>query len=364
MNIIKRLNEKGDKITFYYDYGRGKGQRPSTGVFIYTNPKTLLEKKHNKEALAIIKVKQAESIIERQAIGTGYIPNHKFKENFLDYYEEYVKKNKRDGNRHLEGSFKNFKLFITKDTVHPMEINENLCASFRRHLLDNFNGETPSDYFSHFKRVLQAATADHYYKTSPAEKIAARRNPSTTLKDFLEAEEFLELIYTPCPDEQVGLGYTFGCYTGLRWVDVEAMKWSDLNGNKLTTRIIQAKTGQPVVLTLHPVALAILKKNFAITYKEGKDQPIFCLPSKRTVGIVMDKWVARTNIKKKIRPSSARLTFAILLKDENVDDPTIAALLGHTTTEQVQKIYKRHRPKNEEATIALLPSKKELPFFF
>jgi hypothetical protein len=36
MNIIKRPNRKGDKITFYYDYGRGKGQRPSTGIFIYT----------------------------------------------------------------------------------------------------------------------------------------------------------------------------------------------------------------------------------------------------------------------------------------------------------------------------------------
>jgi hypothetical protein len=35
MNISKRQNSKGDKITFYYDYGRGSGQRPSTGVFIY-----------------------------------------------------------------------------------------------------------------------------------------------------------------------------------------------------------------------------------------------------------------------------------------------------------------------------------------
>jgi len=32
MNILKRQNSKGDKINFYYDYGRGAGQRPSTGV--------------------------------------------------------------------------------------------------------------------------------------------------------------------------------------------------------------------------------------------------------------------------------------------------------------------------------------------
>lgn len=51
----------------------------------------------------------------------------------------------------------------------------------------------------------------------------------------------------------------------------------------------------------------------------------------------MKNWIARTSIKKHIRPSSARLTFSILLKDKHVDDPTIAALLGHTTTEQVQE---------------------------
>ena len=36
-------------------------------------------------------MKQAGAIIEHQAIGIAYIPTHKFKENFLEYYEEYVK---------------------------------------------------------------------------------------------------------------------------------------------------------------------------------------------------------------------------------------------------------------------------------
>ncbi|PSL46526.1 hypothetical protein CLV51_103507 [Chitinophaga niastensis] len=39
MNMQKRLSKKGDKITFYYDFGRGPGQRPTTGIFIYTHPK-------------------------------------------------------------------------------------------------------------------------------------------------------------------------------------------------------------------------------------------------------------------------------------------------------------------------------------
>ena len=52
MNFLKRKNRKGDGITFYYDFGRGQGQRSTTGIFIYARPKDQVKKNHNKEALA------------------------------------------------------------------------------------------------------------------------------------------------------------------------------------------------------------------------------------------------------------------------------------------------------------------------
>ena len=97
MNIIHRKNKKGNKITFYYDLGRGTGQRPTTGVFIYARPKDQIQKKHNKEALALLETKKSQLIIEKQAIGSTFIPSHKFKQNFLEYYKEYVKTDARNG---------------------------------------------------------------------------------------------------------------------------------------------------------------------------------------------------------------------------------------------------------------------------
>lgn len=89
MNILEQKNAKGDKILFYYDYGRGSGQRPATGIFIYTNLKTAGEKAHNKGAIALLDAKNSEAIIEKQAIGSANIPKHKLKENFLGYYDDY-----------------------------------------------------------------------------------------------------------------------------------------------------------------------------------------------------------------------------------------------------------------------------------
>lgn len=122
MNIGERLNAKGDKILYFYDYGRGKGQHPSIGIFIYKRPKDFIQKNHNKEALALLELKKSQLFIESQAVGTGFIPKHKFKSNFVDYFEEYVKMNKRDGNRHLVNSLTQFKAFIENDFISPAVI--------------------------------------------------------------------------------------------------------------------------------------------------------------------------------------------------------------------------------------------------
>lgn len=94
MNFLKRKNGTGDKTFFYYDFGREKGQRPSTGIFIYTKPKNQIEKNHNKEAQALLEIKKSQLTLEKQSLGSGFIPSHKVKTNFLEYYQEYVDSNK------------------------------------------------------------------------------------------------------------------------------------------------------------------------------------------------------------------------------------------------------------------------------
>lgn len=364
MNIIKRANQRGDKITFYYDYGRAPGQRPSTGIFIYSKPKDQIQKNHNKEALALLETKKSQMIIEKQAIGTAFIPSHKFKQNFFEYYEEYVKLNARKGNRHLINSLTQFKLFVKNDFIAPVDITENFCKRFRQYLLDKFNGETPGCYYSRFKWVVNAAKADGYFQNNPAEKVPAKSNPSTILKENLEVEEYLQLLNTPCLNEEIKAAFIFSCYTGLRWVDVKKLDWKDIKDGILTTRIIQAKTGRPVTITLHEIAKEILEKQRRKLGQTGNiDGQIFSLPSHDGSNKTLDKWIESAGIEKHITWSCARLSFSILLQDRNVDDATVAYLMGHSTTEQVRKTYKRHRPKSQVHTINQLPTPSEMPAF-
>ena len=139
MNITKRLHRSGDKIVFYYDFGRTEGHRHSTGIFIYKNPKDQIQKNHNKEALTLLEVKKSQLILAQQATGTAFIPSHKFKKNFLEYYQEYIDQNKRNGNRHLSNSLKQFKLFVKSDFITPIDIISDPigCASLFRRLSTN-----------------------------------------------------------------------------------------------------------------------------------------------------------------------------------------------------------------------------------
>jgi hypothetical protein len=111
ITITNKISRDKTKKWYYLEWGKQAGQRVATGVFTHTKPKEQLQKNHNKEALAILESKRSQLVIEAQSIGTGYIASHKYKSNFFDFYAEFVHNNRKEGNRHLEGSLKHFKFF-------------------------------------------------------------------------------------------------------------------------------------------------------------------------------------------------------------------------------------------------------------
>ena len=356
MIIEERLSANAKKIYYRFIWGRGSKDRMSAGMFTYAHPKSQVEKNHNKEVLAMLELKRSQLILDRQSIGMGYIPAHRYKQNFLDFFEEFVANNIRTGKRHLQNSFNHFKTFIRKKQLIPGEVTEELCLRYRNYLLDNFNGDTPMNYFSEFKRMLRAATKQGYFRWNPADEIKAKAGKKRKLKQHLEVTEYLALLKTPCMNEQVREAFIFCCYTGLRWVDVKSLSWSDMGTDTISTRLIQQKTGEPVILTLHPIAKAILDKRKERFQVEAPLGRVFELPTADGANKLISQWITVAGIEKYITWSSARLSFSILLQDEQVDTATVALLLGHTTTRYVNDTYKRHRPKDQQAAIAKLPS--------
>lgn len=346
VNITKRFSRDKSKLYYTIEWGKAAGQRMSTGVFSFVKPKDQIQRNHNKEALAILECKRSQLILDRQAISSGYVPQHKVKSNFLDYYSEFVKLNSRKGNRHLSQSFKSFKLFVGENYLSAIEINENFCDRFKRYLLANLNGETPANYFSRFKRVLEAASKDGYFKNSPADRITCKAKLNKKVKDILEIDEYRRLLNTPCINHEVKKAFVFSLYTGFRWADVKPLRWENIKANDVVN-IMQKKTGETLDLPLHPVAVKILG--------ERKDGFVFRLPTADGANKILAKWCDDAGLGKHITWHCARHSFSVLLQDKGTDIATVAGMLGHTSTKYVHKTYKRYRRANAIDAINRLP---------
>jgi integrase/recombinase XerD len=205
MTISTKTSADKSRTYYYIEFGKAAGQRTATGIYTINNPKTQQERSFNKEQLAIINTKRMELELEINSTGSGYIPSHKFKHNFLDFYSEYVHANKKYANRHLENSLAAFKTFLGRDRIGPSDITHNLCERFRSYLLEHYNGETPSGYFSRFKKVLKSATREGYFKVSPAEDLKSKAKESK-VKDILGIEDYDTLKEDAVPKPRSGEG--------------------------------------------------------------------------------------------------------------------------------------------------------------
>jgi integrase len=134
---------------------------------------------------------------------------------------------------------------------------------------------------------------------------------------------------------------------GLRWSDINALKWGDLqtNGEEWRLEIRMIKTRELLYLPLNNVA-----KNFLPEQGE-KDSTdyIFALPTLDCAENTIKQWVEDAGIDKHVTFHCARHTFATLMLTQGADLYTTSKLLGHTDVKTTQIYAKIVDAKKAEA---------------
>lgn len=97
ISIMPRPSRSGEKTFYSLEWGKEAGQRSATGIYTFAKPKDQIQKNHNKEALAILNVKKSQMVLDLQSVANGHLPQYKIKKNFVDFFADFVKKNKREG---------------------------------------------------------------------------------------------------------------------------------------------------------------------------------------------------------------------------------------------------------------------------
>lgn len=348
---IVKLREKkisNDNVSLFLEiYQNGKRKYEFLKLYLNDKPSTPEERQKNKDNLALAESIRSKRENEIKSTEYGFIPAFKSKINFFEYFQEYVDNYQNKDVRLVVAALKHFKAFVGTDHILAKDISEDLLIRFKKHLDDNFNGETPHNYFKKLKKVLKQAHKDRLMLVNPAADITNTRTEGLR-KDVLSFEEIQLLANTDCGNPEVKRAFLFCLNTGLRHSEVKNLSWKNIKNEKIIIRS-QGKTKKPVYIDLNNNARLLLGE------RKKPNELVFNLPSSLNgCNKTLKTWVKKAEIEKHITWHCARHSFGVNLIIQNANMKTIAGLMGHTSTRQTE-IYTRFVDELKKQAVDSLP---------
>lgn len=323
-------------------------------LYIYQDPKNTLQKEHNKSTLEFGNIIRAKRLLQIRNREFGFKENVEIHINIVAYYEKISLEYYNNGSKSQYSSWKSscnyFKKFAG-DTLNSRNINLDLINKYREFLLNsnslkNNNSKisinTASSYYKHFLFVLKRA----YKEGILSKNLAINANyikPEESFREYLTEEELKRLWETAIKYPEIKRAALFSALTGFRYVDVEALVWERIFGDKHQGFYIQLKEQKTGNIHNHPIpkiAYNILKQEGTSTGK------VFKTLIYHRVSRYLKDWVKDAKIHKKISFHNFRHSYATLQLANGTDIYTVSKLLGHknvSTTQIYTKVMDRNK---------------------
>ena len=171
-------------------------------------------------------------------------------------------------------------------------------------------------------------------------------------KSFLSETELKKLTKHQLSDEynNIQTMFLFSCLTGLRFSDVQGLRWKDVkrNGKHLQLEFHQQKTDTHERLPLCEEAEALLRG----VKRDGEF--VFRKETNQRVNVVLKRWCKEAKIRKPVSFHSARHTFCVMLLTKDVPIYTVQQLMCHSDI-NATKVYADLMSKTKAKAVRKLP---------
>lgn len=325
-------------------------------LYLNNHARTPIEKQSNKNTYNLAEQIRTERENELNHKAHGQIVPTKQKINFFEFAENYKNHYTKKDIRMISGAIERFRSFLTEKrpllilkNLKISQIDKVLMTDFVSYLESKSSGEGAHGYYQRFKKILKRAIDEEIISKNPAEGIKCKTVEGLR-KDILSNDEIIALAKTPCQNTTLKRAFLFCCSTGLRFVDVNALKYKDIDFANNKMSIDQQKTGKMAIIDLNPTALKMIGE-------QGKPNDyIFELPSSNGCNKTLQAWVNRAGIKKQITWHCARHSFAVnlLTSEERPDIKTVSSTLGHSSLKHTEK-YTRVIDELKKKAVNALP---------
>ncbi len=328
--LRKRIGAK--RTRFYLDIYHN-GQRHYEFLDLYLTPsKNPFDTEMNRQNKEIAEQIRAKRHLELESSNYQIELKHKKHIYFLDYFDQWLERYSNKDKRLALACRNYFNRFLDELSISKkittQQVDKDLVRRFRGYLDGKLNGETPYNYFNKFVKLCYDATEDKVFYENPCKGVKNRK-PEGLKKDILNIDEIIALQQAVCPNNSVKNAFLFCLNTGLRWVDVKALKWHHISGDIL--KMNQSKTDKEVIIYLNDSAIMLFPE------KTNRNDLVFNLPSHTGALKSLRVWVENSGIDKHITWHSARHSFAVNLLINKVDIKTMSSLLGHAGLKHTEK---------------------------
>lgn len=357
MKVTLRERRKGDKIHLYLDiYDQGKRKTQSLKLFLYPKPEkgrlTKIQTEHNRTTRELATAITAKKQYEMQMDANSFYNEEKLKLSFIEYVQKLTNDrfNSNGNYGNWDSALKHLKKY-KPDGLLFKEVNEQFLEGFKHYLMydaKKSNGvglaqNSQSSYFNKIRAAINQAVKDRILQHNPCNSVSGIKAAEPN-REYLTEAELLAVAKTECDNPALKKAFLFSALTGLRWSDIEKLKWNEVTisndgGDQL--RFMQQKTKGVEALPISKEARKILGER-----QKPEDRVFTGMKYNGWNNMILQKWVYRAGVQKEISFHSARHTYAVLLISKGTEIYTVKEMLGHKelrTTQIYAKVIDRKK---------------------
>ena len=195
-------------------------------------------------------------------------------------------------------------------------------------------------YMKNFKKIVRIALANGWMKADPFINVTYHLDDVDM--DFLDENELHTLLYKEFKIEriqQVKDVYLFCCFTGLAFIDVKTLRYTDIEtkGDTIWIKKRRQKTKNWCHIPLLPLAVQLIDKYSSHPYcvRTNCVLPVF---SNQKMNAYLKEIADLTGIKKNLSTHTARHTFATTVTLANqISIEVVSKMLGHSSINMTKK---------------------------
>ncbi len=327
-------------------------RREFLGLYIFEKAKSVIDKQHNIETLRIaesIRQKRENQFNKPEIYNEYELDRLRIKEigdrDFIYYYRKLAEKRKPSNYHSWMSALKYLENF-TGGNLKFADLNERFLEDFKEYLLTTPSNKSQKSklstnsavsYFNRLKAALKQAFKDGLLQSDLNSKVSSIK-PKETRREFLTLEELQKLLYTKCESELVKRTALFSALTGIRFIDIKKMTWSEIEYIQGQGYFLNYKQKKTDGVEFQPISTEAY--GYTLGTDNPKDMPqtekVFDDLNYASTHRQVKKWISDAEISKKISFHNFRHTFATLQLFYGTDIYTVSKMLGHKNLQTTQ----------------------------